>query len=157
MESDMSFLKGYWQRRISLTSPESIKTLDAMERFFRDGKNWTQGAYHSPDGTKCLVGAAQSVHVVPIEDARYWLQQAVAERGFSSIESFNDSRTSYSEIVEILARAKQLAATHSQQRPAPAAQNLLPPPRLALAYQPEERVEVITMADMERVAVKQPK
>ena len=156
MEHEMGFLsKGYWQRRVSLTGPESIKTLEGMERFFRDGKNWTQGAYHRPDGTKCLVGAAQSVHVMPVEDARYWLLQAVAERGFTSIESFNDSRASYSEIAEILARAKQLAAAHSQQGPAPAAQNL--PPRPALAYQPEERVEVITMADMERVAVKQPK
>lgn len=153
----MSILKSYRERCISLTGPESIKTLTAMERFFRDGKNWTQGAYHRPDGTKCLVGAAQSVHVSPINNARYWLQQAVAERGFTSIESFNDSRASYSEIAEILARAKQLAAAHTRQGPAPAAQNLSPPPRPALAYQPEERVVFVTMADMERVAVKQPK
>ena len=95
------------------------------------------------------------MHVVPIEDARYWLQQAVAERGFTSIESFNDSRASYSEIAEILARAKQLAAAiHNKGLRQPRKTSRRRP---ALTYQPEERVEVITMADMERVAVKQPK
>lgn len=153
----MVFFKKYRETRISLTGPESIKTLSAMERFFQNGKNWTQGTYHRGDGTKCLVGAAQTVNAAPIDDARYWLQQAIAERGElggGGIEGFNDSRYSYSQIAEVLARAKQLAADHSRQRAAPVAQILPPAARPALAYQPQDRVEIVTMNDLERVAVK---
>jgi hypothetical protein len=147
----MAFFKKYRETRIRLTGPESIKTLSAMERFFQNGKNWTQGTYHRTNGTKCLVGAAQTVNAAPIDDARHWLQQAIAERGelgLGGIEGFNDSRLSYSQIAEVLARAKELAAQHSRQRAAPAVA------RPALAYQPQDHVEIITMKDLERVAVK---
>src|SRR5271165_4786300 len=129
----MGFLDDYRARRVTLTSRESVQTLTAMERLFQGGKNWTQGAYHRLNGQKCLVGAAQSVNVVPIEDARYWLKQAIAERGGgTTIEEFNDTRASYREIAEVLARAKQLAAAHALQVSAPVAQILPPPPRPAL-------------------------
>jgi hypothetical protein len=153
----MGFFKKYRETRIRLTGPESVATLEAMERFFRGGANWTRGVYHASDGSKCLVGAAQTVHAAPIDDARYWLKQAIAERGelgWGGIEGFNDSH-SYRQIAEVLARAKQLAAAHARQQATPAPVQILPPaPRPALSYQPQERVETITMADMERVAVK---
>jgi hypothetical protein len=148
------FFKNYRQRRVSVTGPESIATLSAIERFFEGGKYWTQGAYHRLDGTKCLVGAAQSVRTAAIADARYWVGRAIAERypywvPFGQIEAFNDTH-SFAEVAEVIERAKQLAA--ARQSPAPAAE-IPPPSRAALTYQPEERVEIITMADLERVAV----
>jgi hypothetical protein len=143
---------------VSLTGPESIATLSAMERYFgKDGKNWTQDAYHRGDGTKCLVGAARSMRAAAIEDALYWVRLSIGELHpdwlpFGQIEDFNDSRASYTEIAEVIARAKQLAAAHSQ---ASRAAEILPPPsRAALTHQPQERIEIITMADLERVAVR---
>jgi hypothetical protein len=151
----MGFWKNYRQRRVSLTGPESIETLSAMEWFFQGGENWTKGAYHRRDGSKCLVGAAQSMRTAAIEDARYWVRQAIAERqgapvGLMGIEGFNDSRGSYTEIAAVLARAKQLAA--ARQSPAPVAE-ILPPDRLALTHQPESELPTIkvTLADLERV------
>jgi hypothetical protein len=42
-----------------------------MEDFFQGGQNWTQGVYHRPNGTKCLVGAANHVRESAIDDAKY--------------------------------------------------------------------------------------
>jgi len=153
----MGFREDYRQRRISRTGPESIATLSAMERFFgKRGEHWTQDAYHRGDGTKCLVGAARSMRAAAIEDALYWVRLAIGELHpdwlpFGQIEDFNDSRASYTEIAEVIARAKQLAAAHSQASPAAEIQ---PPSRAALTHQPSERVEIVTMADLERVAVR---
>jgi hypothetical protein len=155
----MGFIKGYRARRVSLTGAESVQTLSAMERFFQGGKNWTQGAYHRMDGKKCLVGAAETMRTAPIEDAQFWIKQAIAERSrysiLSGIEGFNDSRRSFGEIAEVLARAKQLAAS---QLPAPVAERL-PPSHPALTYQPQHQpqqqrgpVVFVTLADMQRVA-----
>lgn len=147
----MGFLKNYRMRRAMLTAPESIDTLSAMERFFQNGKNWTQGTYHASDGSKCLVGAAQSVRTAALEDARFWLQQAIAERqgGISpvmGIEGFNDTH-SFAEVAAVIKRAKQLAlAAHWAQQPQA---------HPALSYQPEQdQVVTVTLADMERVAAK---
>jgi hypothetical protein len=160
-ERAMSFSTTYWQRRLRLTVPESIATLSAMERFFEgDGKNWSQDAYHHSDGTKCLLGAAKSMGRGTLQDAPYWIWQAIAERHpdwvevSGSIEAFNDSPfVPFGEVAEVLARAKQLAAAAAPSQ-APAAEIPPPPPRAALTHQPEERVEIITMADLERVAVR---
>jgi hypothetical protein len=150
----MGFFQAYRDRRLSLTARDSIATLSAMERFFQGGKNWTRHAYHRNDGTKCLVGAFQSLRGAALDDARYWLQQAIAERGESSIEGFNDSRPTFGEIAAVMARAKELAAAHAMAAQAPGP--LRPPPRPALSYQPQEAMPVvqITEADLERVAIK---
>jgi hypothetical protein len=152
----MGFFKNYRQRRVSLTGPESIATLTAIERFFQGGRNWTQGAYHRMNGNKCLVGAAQSVRAAAIDDARYWLRQAIVELhpGFAwlpvmQIEEFNDSH-SFAEVAAVIERAKELAAAARQS----SAAEILPPSHPALTYQPQERVAIITVADMERVTVK---
>jgi hypothetical protein len=158
----MGFFTNYRQRRLSLTGPETVATLSAMERFFQGGRNWTQGAYHRLNGTKCLVGAAHSARVGPINDAQYYLSQAIAELhpGFAwlpvmRIEAFNDSRLSFSEVAAVIERAKQLAAGAARQS-APALEILPALNRPALTHQPEsERPTIkLTMADLERVAVK---
>src|SRR5689334_9394508 len=108
----MGFSSNYKQRLREITGPESAANLTEMGRYFQGGKYWTQGAYHRSNGSACLVGAAEVVRsrLSPLGDTRYWLQQAIAERHPGlSIEAFNDSRTSFSEITQILARAKQLA------------------------------------------------
>jgi hypothetical protein len=155
----MGFLKNYWQRRVSLTGPESVATLTAIERFFQGGKNWTQGVYHAGDGRKCMVGAVQSTRAAPIEDARYWLRQAIAERHpywlpVMEIERFNDTH-SFAEVAQVIERAKQLAMGAARQSSAP--QILPPSSRPALTHQPEQdqgRAVKVTIADLERVAVK---
>lgn len=153
----MGFLKNYRQRRVSLTGPESVATLTAIERLFQGGRNWTQGAYHRGDGSKCLVGAVQSVRSSAVDDARYHLRRAIAELypGWSpvmQIESFNDSH-SFAEVARVIERAKELAMGSARQS---SAAEILPP-RPALTYQPEDEqrpVVKVSMADLERVAVK---
>jgi hypothetical protein len=144
----MGFRSSYWKTRLALTGPQSVETLTAMQGFFRGGAYWTQGDYHRSNGQKCLVGAADHVRASSVDTAKFWLEQAIAEKtGGGGIEGFNDSRRSYSEIAEVVARARQLAVEyHAQQAPA----------RPALTYQPEEDqrpVVEVTMADLERVAL----
>jgi hypothetical protein len=156
----MGFFRNYRQRRVSLTGPESVATLAAIERFFQGGRNWTRGAYHRMNGKKCVVGAVQSVSGGQLEDARYWIRQAILERhpGYAwlpvmQIESFNDSH-SFAEVAEVIARAKQLALASMRQSSAP---QILPPPRRpALTHQPEsERPTIdLTLTDIERLLVK---
>src|SRR6185437_7348240 len=109
----MSFFDNFRQARAGLTGAESVATLEYMEDFFHNGANWTQNTYHAPNGTKCLVAAADYARVSPVDDAKYWLRQAIAERepGMRTIEEFNDTRHSYGEIAAVIQRAKQLAAT----------------------------------------------
>jgi hypothetical protein len=146
----MSFLSGYWKTRLALTGPESVETLDAMEGFFQGGANWTQGVYQRPNGQRCLVGAADHLRASSVDAAKFWLERAIAEetRGtVTRIESFNDSRRSYSEVAAVVRRAKELAAAHYAQQSSRG--------RPALAYQPDEERPVVkvTMADLERVAL----
>jgi hypothetical protein len=145
----MGFRSSYWKTRLALTSRDSVETLSAMEGFFRGGAGWTQGVYHRSNGQKCLVGAADHLRASSVDTAKYWLEKAIAEKTHGTvthIESFNDSRRSYSEIAEVIDRARQLALAH-QARPEPA--------RPALTYQREEERPTVklTMADLERVAV----
>jgi hypothetical protein len=88
------------------------------------------------------------VRASPLDAAKYWLEQAIIEKTgeLSGIEYFNDTRRSYSEIAEVVSRAKELALEHQAQQS---------PRRPALTYQPEsERPTVtLTMADLERVAL----
>ena len=150
----MGWFNDYRQRRLGHTGVDTVNTLSAMEWYFgQGGRNWTRGEYHGADGTKCLVGAAQAMKQGAIEDARYWIRQAIAERGgligvIGSIELFNDTRVSFREIAEVLARAKELATAHARQAPPP----LSPRPPM-LQYQPQDNVVRLTMADLQRVAV----
>ena len=145
----MGFRSSYWKTRLALTGPESVETLRAMQGYFRGGAKWIQGVYHAADGQKCLVGAADHLRASSVDNAKFWLEQAISEKlgRRSSIESFNDSRRSYREIAEVVARARQLAVEyHAQQAPT----------RQALTYQPEEDqspVIEVTVADLERVAL----
>jgi hypothetical protein len=121
-----------------------VLTIMAMEQYFRGGRRWGTGMLHNPlNGNKCLMGAVQSVRLstgngssrVPSEEiaaATECVQQAVRERGGSSIPAFNDSRPSYHDIQQVLNRAKQLAMMRY-------AQQLPPPPqsRPAMPYRPE--------------------
>ena len=155
----MGFWKDYWERRVTLTASDSVATLSAMERFFQDGRNWTRGAYHNHlTGSKCLVGAAQAMKQGAIEDARYWLRQAILERhpGLAwlpvmTIEAFNDSRLSFDEIAAVIARAKELAIQHYRQAHAPPAPvRLLPAPAPVV----EIPLGAVDILPPERVAVK---
>src|SRR3984957_7716441 len=127
----MGFFDSYRQRRREISAPESVATLDHMRSFFGDGQNWAQHVYHGKDGRKCLVGAANHVRVSAIDDAKHWLRQAINEQtGLTSIEQFNDTRSSFAEIENILIRAKQLAATAMARLPAPMPQRALPAPEI---------------------------
>lgn len=150
-----------------VTVESVVQTIDAMERKFRGGYGWGRYMLHNPvNGKMCLMGAVGSVRAtdgnrswVPAEEiaaATCCLRQAVRERGFEQVENFNDSRLFYGQIADVMNRAKQLAMMwYARALPAPAPQ-IAPPasPYPALTYQPQERVEVITLADMERVALK---
>jgi hypothetical protein len=146
----MGIRSSYWKTRLALTSPESVETLTAIEGFFQGGRRWTQGVYHASNGQKCLVGAADHLRASSVDTAKFWLERAIAEKtggAVTRIENFNDSRRSFSEIAEVINRAKQLALQyHGRQAPA----------RPALTYQPDDDqgpVIEVTEADMERVAL----
>ena len=106
----------------------------------------------SPPLTGANASSAQPIICGPHPSiaAKFLLEQAITEKTggtVTRIESFNNSRRSYSEIAEVLARARELAAAHHVQQA---------PARPALTYQPEEEqrpVVKLTMADLERVAL----
>jgi hypothetical protein len=128
----MSMSDSYRQRRREISTRESVATLDHMNDFFGDGETWRQHVYQGNDGGRCLVAAANHVRVSPIDDAKHWLRQAIKEKtGLSSIEQFNDTRSSFAEIKEVLDRARELARTGGAQVPALVGE-VLPPVRAAL-------------------------
>lgn len=136
----MGFFDDFRRARANLTGAESVATLTYMEDFFHDGANWTQNTYHASNGTKCLVAAADYARVSPIDDAKYWLRQAINEcTPGMTIEQFNDTRGSYGEVATVIQRAKQLAASARLPArrpvaalPAAAAAEILPPERGAV-------------------------
>lgn len=149
----MGFWKDYWQRRVTLTGPESLATLASIERFFEGGRNWTQGAYHRTNGQKCIVGAVQAARHSAIEDARFWIRQAIIERHprYASlpamqIEAFNDTH-SFAEVAAVIARAKQLALAAARQSSRQSAPQIMPQ-RPALTHEPQ-----ITVLDLTPYAV----
>jgi hypothetical protein len=110
------------EKRAALTTRESVATLDYMEDFFSDSSNWTQGVYSTAAGARCLVGAAEHARVSCVDDARHWLQKAVAERApHWTIEQYNDNCRNPGEIVTIIRRAKELAGAAQLPAPRPAA------------------------------------
>ena len=123
----MGFFDAYRRTRRDLSMPESMATLDQMQDYFQDGKNWTQGMYENASGARCLVGAANHVRVSSIDDAKHWLRLAIAEvmPGAARIEDFNDGCRTFAEVAAVIARARQLAAQS-------AARVSLPPPAPAL-------------------------
>jgi hypothetical protein len=156
---------------MTVNAESVVATLSAMEGYFRGGHGWGRFQLHNPlTGRKCLQGAVSAVRVsdgcrswVPseaIEAARRCIQVAVREHGWRSIEDFNDTRLSYRQIAAVIARAKELAMSVYPRAAAPClnparpAEILPPPRRAALTHQPERPVEVVTLADMERVALK---
>jgi hypothetical protein len=148
---------------MTVSAESVVQALEAMERYFRGGFGWSKYALHEPaTGKKCLMGAVTSVHAtdgnrswVPheaIAAATQCLRHAVRERGFHHVETFNDTRLFYGQIAALMARAKQIAMmSYARALPAPAPQVM--PVRPALTYQ-QEQVVTVTIADMERVAVK---
>lgn len=128
----MSISTGYQKRRREISTVESVDTLDHMNDFFGDGKNWAQHVYDGKDGGKCLVAAAKHVQVSQIDDAKHWLRVAIKERtGLNSIEQFNDTRNSFDDIKEIITRAKELAREGASKASALVVE-VLPPVRAAL-------------------------
>jgi hypothetical protein len=134
----MGLFEDFRKARARLTGPESIATLDYMEDFLNGGMNWTQGVYNAANGARCLVSAADYARVSKIDDAKYWLRQAIAEREphLRTIEEFNDSRQSFAEIEAVICRAKELArqaqlpaARPIAALPAPVTGEVLPPGR----------------------------
>lgn len=131
----MGFIQNFRQRRLELTGDESAATLAHMQDYFQDGANWTQGMYANASGARCLVGAADHVRVSSLDDAKYWLRQAIAEvaPGVARIEEFNDTRRTYAEVAAVIERARQLAAQSAARAlPAPVVE-ILPPPQPAPA------------------------
>src|SRR5690349_2737080 len=75
----MGFCENFRKRRLELTGPESVETLEHMQEHFQDGANWTQGMYENANGARCLVGAANHVRVSSLDNAKHWLRLAIAE------------------------------------------------------------------------------
>ena len=132
----MGFFDRCRDARATLTGRETVATLDYMEDFFSDGKNWAKGVYSAADGARCLVGAAEHARLTKIDDAKYWLKKAVEERSPNwSIEQFNDNADDYSEIAAVIRRAKEMAqeaarlpaVRQAAALPAPAVAKFLPP------------------------------
>jgi hypothetical protein len=141
----LNFFEKVRKARAKYTGPESVATLDYMEDFLNGGVNWTQGEYNAANGARCMVGAADAARVSKIDDAKFWLRQAIAEREphLKTIEEFNDSRQSYAEIEAVIRRAKELAHGAPLMRdvtprpvatlPVPVTGEILPPDRPAPA------------------------
>jgi hypothetical protein len=139
------------RRKMTVLARSVVQTIEAMEQYFRSGTRWGRFSLHNPlNGNKCLLGAVQSVRLstgngasqVPSEEiaaATQCIQRAVAERGWKSIPDFNDSRIFYSQIQQVLNRAKQLAmVTYRQTPPAPVAE--IPAPARAPQFLPSSPV-----------------
>lgn len=134
--------------RATLTARETIATLDHMEEFFNNGKNWKKGVYSAADGARCLVGAADYAKVSKVDDAKYWLRQAIAERSPNwTIEQYNDNADDYSEIVAVIRRAKEMAL-EAAQLPAVRAAAALPAPPVAELLPPGPRWPVPARASV---------
>jgi hypothetical protein len=130
-----TFGKSYRQRRLELTGQESAATLEHMQSYFEDGANWTKEMYTNATGARCLVSAANHVKSSPVDDAKHWIRQAIAEvaPGISRIEDFNDTRSTFADVAAVIERAKQLAA-ESASRLA-----LLPPEPVIEILPPQRR------------------
>ena len=128
----MSVFTAYKNRRYEISTGESVGTLDHMMGYFGDGERWAQGVYTANDGGRCLVSAAQHVRVSQIDDAKHWLRMAIKKKtGIDySIEAFNDTRSSFEEIKEIIELAKELARAGANA--GALVGEVLPPVRLAL-------------------------
>jgi hypothetical protein len=135
-----NFFERVRNARTKYTGRESIATLDYMEDYLNGGVNWTKGEYNAANGARCMVGAADAARVSKVDDAKYFLRQAIAEREphLKTIEEFNDSRQSFAEIEAVIHRAKELAraAQLPALRPAaavpvPVTGEILPPARSA--------------------------
>ena len=146
----MGIRSSYWKTRLALTGPESVETLTAMEGFFRGGAKWIQGVYHAATGENA--SSAQPIicgrhpSIAPNSGWSGPLPKRQVAPSPAS-KTLTNSRRSYGEIAEVLARARQLAAAHDAQQA---------PARPALTYQPEDEqrpVVKVTMADLERVAL----
>ena len=124
----MGFFENVRKARTKYTVGESVATLDYMKVILNDGINWAQGEYNAANGARCMVGAADAARMTKIDDAKYWIRQAIAEREphLKTIEEFNDSRQSYAEIEAVIRRAKELAL--AAQLPAPVPVAALPAP-----------------------------
>jgi hypothetical protein len=138
------FCANFRRRRLELTGPESIVTLENMQGYFQDGANWTQGMYENANGARCLVGAADHVRVSSIDDAKKWLRLAIAEisPGVTRIEEFNDGCRTYAEVGAVIERARQLAAQSAARAlppPAPAVPVLAAPAQTEPEILPPER------------------
>jgi hypothetical protein len=124
----MSFFDDFRKERAKLTGAESVATLDYMDDFLHGGAGWAQGVYTATNGSRCLVAAADYARVSKVDDAKYWLRRAIAERApqMRTIEEFNDSRQSFAEIEAVIRRARELA--RQAQLPAPRPVAALPAP-----------------------------
>jgi hypothetical protein len=145
----MGYFENFRQRRLELTGPESVATLEQMQGFLQNGANWSQQMYENANGARCLVGAANHVRVSPVDDAKHWLRLAIAEiePGISRIEDFNDTRSTFAEVGAVIERAKQLAAQSvARALPPPApVMEILPPQRRAapvVVFDPLPRARV---------------
>lgn len=119
----MPLFETYRQTRAKLSAPESVDTLSQMQSYFLDGENWAQGVYRGKGDTRCMAGAAEYLRESSIDDAKFWLREAIAERtggAIATIEEFNDGQQSFDEVAAVIDRAKQLAAANLPARlPAP--------------------------------------
>jgi hypothetical protein len=98
---------------------ESIVVLDLLSDKLDGGRNWTKGRYRSK-GKFCLVGAIRHIRARrQVRDAVYvYLGDAIKDVGCvggefleqqTPIVEFNDSRSSFADISNVIARARQRA------------------------------------------------
>ena len=125
---------------MSVNLESVLHTLDAMERKFRGGYGWGKWMLHNRiNGKMCLMGAVSSVRAtdgnrswVPSEEiaaATWCIREAVRERGYQHVESFNDAQLFYGQIAAVMTRARQLASMwYARALPAPQhVPQILPP------------------------------
>jgi hypothetical protein len=140
----MGYCDSFAKRRLELTGPESVETLEHIQGYLGDGTNWTQGMYQNAEGARCLVGAAYHVRVSSLDNVPHFLRQAIAEvaPGVTRIEDFNDGCHTFAEVAAVIERARQLAAQSAARalpRPAPALRALPAPAQAEPEILPPER------------------
>jgi hypothetical protein len=118
-------------------SCDAVAFLDLLLEFFEDGRRWRRGRFEDDYGNRCLIGAiryvtaAYNVKTMDVLNARVALQQALFPNlrfafDTSDLIAFNDSRTNFADIRNLILDARALVlekiASHAHPSTSPGLQ-----------------------------------
>jgi hypothetical protein len=106
---------------------KSVRMLDLLIAFFDGGARWTTGDFHNAVGSRCLVGAMQhlrAVHRLSGDPTREYLLAAMPHNWrFVGLMKYNDHCRVFSQLLNTLCRARQLALCDAHGLPKPVAES----------------------------------